>query len=442
MIRKTYKAASLSEAIHHIKAEMGPKASLVSTVTVPARRTLLKFYPSRVEVIATVDEKHLTHEQMEAFLAGSAQGGAAVEPAQKSRGILSQLFRPGSPKMQFRSGADVGDADAGVVVNARPDGEQLTLLRKKLSALEKENEELKHQMEVMSETQAEVRMIRSRIKISDIEENLSQMHKQKILGELIDSAVSERLMTRWQKLASDLPKDASKDDLILMTAGFFKGILPPFRGQISRKLAFWGPLESGKTLSVMKLACQFAADGKNIAVASVDDSRTGEICELEIFCEELGILHADIRQHEALEDFLSGCSACDHILFDIGSIESDDSLGIKRLKNWLDRIEATNLAVFSAENADNAHLYRQYEGLVTHGIICTHLDGKFRAGAILNLADEAGKPVYYFGTGQDLLGDFERATAETLVALMPRLNQPEKNVPDAGSDAMDRHEAK
>lgn len=402
MIKKTYRAASLSEAIHRIKTEMGPKAVIFSTVTIPAKKTLFKFHPPQVEVVASVDEKHLDHDQL-MTLNGKKEGPAAA-PVPSVHTALEKT--------------------------------ELTELRKKLRGLELENENLKQQIEMMQETQTEVGMIQSHIKVSDLEENRSQIFKQKILGELIDHGISDRLITRWQNLAREVPKNASKQDYQAMSSDFFGRIFLAFRGGLARRMLFFGPPRSGKTSTLMKLACELKMDGREIAVVSLDGSQAGEVNELEVFCEELGIAYADIRQPQALENFMATQTGVEHILFDTGSVGADDRLGTKRLKNWMEKVDAVNLLVLPTDNPETAHLLEGYAALALHGHIFTGLDQVFCAGALFNVIEASGKPVYYFGTGTELTGNLVRATSDLVVS---RLFQTEHSEEDFSAKQADAH---
>lgn len=401
MIKKTYRAASLSEAIHHIKTEMGPKAAILSTVTIPAKKTLFKFHPPQVEVVASVDEKHLDHDQL----------------------------------MALRGKKEESASPALAVVNTPAEKTELTELRKKLRGLERENEELKQQIEMMQETASEIGMIQSHIKVSDLEENMSQIFKQKILGELIDHGISDRLITRWQNLAREMPKDAGKQDYRTMSADFFGRIFVAFRGGLARRMLFFGPSRSGKTSTLMKLACELKMDGREIAVVSLDDSQVGEVNELEVFCEELGIAYADVRQPQALENFMASHAGVEHVLFDTGSVGADDRLGTKRLKNWMEKVDAVNLLVLPTDNPEAAHLLEGYAGLALHGHIFTGLDKIFRGGALFNVIEASGKPVYYFGTGTELTGNLVRATSELVVTRLFQEELAEDGFPDRQVDA-------
>ena len=151
MIKKNYKAHSLSEAINLIKQEMGPKASIVSTVTIPAKRTLFRFTPSLVEVVATVDEKHLTHEQL-THLSGEVTEN--LPKTEKRGGFLSVIFPATKPEGMFQPGLKQGRA------SMEPREEMAEVsdtreLRATLRRLETENRELKRQLAILADSQDE-----------------------------------------------------------------------------------------------------------------------------------------------------------------------------------------------------------------------------------------------------------------------------------------------
>lgn len=385
MIKKNYRANSLSEAVHRIKMEMGPKASIISTLSIPAKRTLFRFTPSQIEVVASVDEKYLTHEQL--------------------TGLQGQS--DGLPEEKMDVAVRMGSAESEV---------QLQELRKKLKSIETENQELKKQLLLLVETQEEIKLVHRNLRVTDLEENLGLLFRQQLRRKLLEQGLSERLLSLWQKYLGAISGKSTREEITALSADFFRRQFVAFRGALSKQVAFLGPKLSGKTTTVMKLAYQLKAAGKNIALVSVDDQHTGEVNELEIFCEELGMPYADIRQMQNFEEYLAQHANCDHILIDTGSVESDDRLGIKRLQNWLAKAHSTNLVVLGGDNSDNALFMQTYRELPLHGFIFTKMDQDFGAGAIFNVIEEAGKPVYYYGTGQNLADDFEMASVDKLLA--------------------------
>ena len=54
MIKKSYRALSLADAVLKIKRDMGPKAVIISTQHHPERKTFFKTTPAQIEVIAAV----------------------------------------------------------------------------------------------------------------------------------------------------------------------------------------------------------------------------------------------------------------------------------------------------------------------------------------------------------------------------------------------------
>ena len=372
MIKKTYIAASLSEAIQLIKREMGSSAAIVSTLSRPAKKTLFRFTPARIEVVASVDERHLTQQQIETLLGKSA--------------VLS-------------SKGKINDDDLLA--------QEYRMLRDKVRKIEDENAALKRQIETLAETQDEVQFVRKNIRTVSIVRPVSKRRRllsqhpeaHEVSEYLHDSGFDAKGLKRWQDSLKSLPMQAAHADILDASIAFFAQEFLAPQKSLGPVVSFMGAKNSGKTTLLQNVAASLRAEGKKVIILNFEKARS-----------EMDHIRKSGKEYDA-------------IFIDVDVTNINDRQTMRRLPTRLGELKTQNILVFSAAHSDLHEQLQAFRDLRIDGLAFTHLDKNPLVGAIYNVMAEVAKPIYYFGIGPKIPEDFESATAERLVSLLFKLDE-------------------
>ena len=181
---------------------------------------------------------------------------------------------------------------------------------------------------------------------------------------------------------------------------------------------------SGKTTTIGKLACRYAAQGKRVLLAACDTYRAAAIDQLSIWAERSD---AQIVHHQPGADAASVAydalaaarsRGMDVVLIDTaGRLHTSINLmeELKKIHRVLGvRLPGApheSLLVLDATTGQNAVAQaRQFQADIgITGLVLAKLDGTARGGIVIAIADELGLPVRMVGLGEgrDDLSDFE-----------------------------------
>lgn len=434
MIKKSYVAASLSEAVHMIKREMGPNASILETRSHPGKKTLFKSVPPQIEVLAAIDERHLNQKQIEFFASGTTRakaGDPGLRPPPSMASLAAAVLEKRGEGVSVRSSSG---RDEGL---AREHG----LLREKVRELEAENARLKLQLENVTQGNDELRLVKNALKAvppkkSEKKKEASALlnrDRWEILDWLTDSGLSEPLVMDWQRHIASMPMTAKFGELFDESIRFFFTKCPQPPEPLPRLLALVGAKGAGKTSSAMKLAYELKSQGRKTALVSLDagDTEAGGI--YEVFSAEAGIPFTKANQSRGFAKLLKKFDEYDHVVFDTPPVSRHEQGALKRLCGKLETLGTANFAVYAGGDAEYREVLGFSRELSAEGLVFTHLDRSRRPGYFYNMMEETGLPARYFGIGERVPSGFEPATPERLVALLFKMEE--------GDDAAGKGEA-
>jgi len=167
---------------------------------------------------------------------------------------------------------------------------------------------------------------------------------------------------------------------------------------------------AGKTTTAGKLARLLEAQGKKVALTSVDATRPAAREQLEILAGQVDVPYIAGEGRNAAEMARSAVrqagSAGNHVLIldTAGRQVVDDEL-MAEIKAVADAVGATErLLVLDAMTGQTAlQIAEQFHAAVTmSGCILTKTDADVRGGAALSVAHSTGVPVRYVGTGEKI----------------------------------------
>lgn len=431
MIKKSYMASSLSEAVGMIKREMGSHASILETKSHPAKKTLFKNVPPQIEVVAGVDERHLNQKQIEFFTSGITRAKAG-DPGLKPPPSMASLASAVLEKRGLGVSVRAGGADVNFPKSAKGDGtaREQGLLRDKVRELEEENARLKKQLDAMEQGRDEIRLMRNVMKAVPLKKPekkkdaaaLLNRDRWEILDWLVDSGLSEPLVMDWQRHVAGMPMTAKFGELFDESIRFFFTRCPSPDAPLPRLLALIGAKGAGRTSSAMKLAYALKGQGRKTALVSLDAENADSAGICEVFGAEAGIPFMQARQSRGFARLIKKFDEYDHVVFDTPPASRHDKAGLKKLCQKLETLGTANFAVYAGGEAEYREVLGFSRELAAEGLVFTHLDRARRPGYFYNMMAETGLAARYFGIGERVPSGFEAATPERLVSLLFKMD--------------------
>ena len=173
----------------------------------------------------------------------------------------------------------------------------------------------------------------------------------------------------------------------------------------------------GKTTTVGKLAAKFVAEGKKVVLGAADTFRAAAVEQLTVWGKRVGALvigrgvRADPASvaHEAVQQGIK--SSADVVIIDTaGRLHTKIHLvnelsKIKRsIQKCLPGAPSEILLVLDGTIGQNAFIQAEAftASVQITGIIITKLDGTFKGGVVLGIADQFAIPIKYVGVGEKI----------------------------------------
>lgn len=183
--------------------------------------------------------------------------------------------------------------------------------------------------------------------------------------------------------------------------------------------AFVGSTGAGKTAMVAKLAANIALrEKRKVLVVSYDTNRLAATEQLRIYAKIIGVAFEAVDEAKDLEKLLEKYSDVETVLLDTSGRSPKNMNGIKSLQ----ALKKLNFPVdfhlvLSLTERENQHdrCIRNFGALGLQSLIFSKLDESWSYGQVFNLSQRWGLPLSYFGTGQRVPEDLERATRERVV---------------------------
>lgn len=180
-----------------------------------------------------------------------------------------------------------------------------------------------------------------------------------------------------------------------------------------------GPTGVGKSTSVAKLAARFfLKEEKNVLIVSYDNQRLGAIEQMRIFAKVIGVPFEAVTRLEDIENVLARHEDKDLIILDTAGRSPKNSEAIEELKILKDMPIAVNFHLVLSVTDKKNQIERSIKGfnpLGLQSLIFNKLDESWSYGEIFNAGLKWGVPLSYFGIGQHVPEDLERASRERVV---------------------------
>ena len=449
---RTFKAATMQDALNLVREELGGEAVILHTRQVEARRIIpWRSAKSRVEVTAglgvnvrpssrpegvevkseaSVTARNRVRESTLAGVAGSqaesvASRALAAQVGGGESGVeleLSSRVEPSLPSVPATAPVQpVREAEAKERLHpaTRRLGEGLgdspnthnTEFASKLDSIQKMLENLERSRHVggTDEIPSELFDLYTELIDSDVEDELardliSRLKKNATPEQLTNASASKALLTAMVESEIDCSQP------IVPTPGRRKVV------------ALVGPTGVGKTTTIAKLAANFRLrDGVKMGLVTVDTYRIAAVEQLRTYAEIIDLPMKVVTSPLEMRRALDELSGLDLVLIDTAGRSPRDELKIQELKTLLAEADVDEVHLVLSLTASIRSLeatVEKFSAANTTSIILTKLDEAAAMGALLSVSRRIPVPVSYLTTGQDVPDDIEPANASRMSRLV------------------------
>jgi flagellar biosynthesis protein FlhF len=460
---RTFKAATMQEALDIVRRELGPEAVILHTREIPQPRFLKwRTVKERVEVTAGTGVNVRTPRALLPSAAGrnpaaQATSGKAAAGYRRSDAdlaappsLLPTMATSGSgpaplrqteraPKQSPSPVADLYSRRPAPASNqpSRPaagfPAAPLTSMAPIAATgpayptspvLNEQQSDISRQLSSIQQMVSQL----SRGSLQKSEEMPAEMFQ--LYTELIDVEVEEELARDLihelkQSSSSETPADvrAIKTRLREMVEGDIRCAAPvgttPGRRRV---VALVGPTGVGKTTTIAKLAANFRLrDGIRMGLVTVDTYRIAAVEQLRTYAEIIDLPMKVVTSPREMRRALDELSGLDLVLIDTAGRSPRDELKIQELKSLLSEAQVDEVHLVLSLAASPRSLQATAEKFAAAGttaMILTKLDEAVGMGSLLSVARRVPLPMSYLTTGQDVPDDIEHASARRVARLI------------------------
>ncbi|PLR97261.1 flagellar biosynthesis protein FlhF [Bacillus sp. T33-2] len=381
---KKYSASSMSEAMKHIRAELGTEAVILNSRTIQSGGFLGFFRKSHIEVIAAVDPQSS---------AGMKQELKEKVPRLPSAKAVKETAQP---------------VDAGTSLNPAQPPEWL----KEISELKKLLTSVPHGSTSAVPYPGPVKMAAHLLESQEIDAII----REELLGVL---------MEKWYTTGAD----ASSAEVITWLKDAVNERMSNFpSGGISFTRKFVnvvGPTGVGKTTTLAKLAADCVLKHKKkVAFITTDTYRIAAIDQLKTYAK---ILDIPLEVCYNLEDFKNAADRFieyDVVLIDTAGRNFRNRKYVEDLKTVIDydgEMETFLVLSLTSKQKDMEEIFRQFSLIHIDRFIFTKTDETSIYGSMLNMSEKFSTGIAYLTNGQDVPDDLieaePRVIANTLTGV-------------------------
>jgi flagellar biosynthesis protein FlhF len=180
---------------------------------------------------------------------------------------------------------------------------------------------------------------------------------------------------------------------------------------------FIGPPGVGKTTTIAKIAAQERArNGQRLGLVAADGFRVGAVEQLRLYADILGSPLTVARSASELDAALE--DARRPLLLDTAGRSPSDESSRDMLRLLAGRRDVRTHLVLAADTAPNTakRVLDRFGDARPSRIVVTKLDEAEAFAPMLSVLRERKLPISYFGTGQSVPDDLQRATPEAIAA--------------------------
>ena len=396
---KTYRAATMQEALAMVRSDLGPTAAVLHTREI-GTGGLLKWLPGmrRIEVTAALEVN------VPSRFANRKAGdqGLDLTPAPPRRTAES----PVTPRRA--ADAEVGGVTYESTGRVAPRSQHAA-------------EEVKTQI---SELQALVADLCRRTRGAghqELPESLFRLYTDLIEAEVSDG-VARDLVERLRRETTE----GEREDLVMLRSRLARmiesdiAVAGPIHVESGRRrlVALVGPTGVGKTTTIAKLAANFRLrEKKRVGLITVDTYRIAAVEQLRTYADIIDLPMHVVSTPREMRDAVNSLSSMDLVLLDTAGRSPHDDVKIQELKSFLLEAAADEVHLVLSATAGAASLEKtakQFAAVGTTHLLLTKLDEAAGLGHLLPLLSTRKLPLSYLTDGQSVPDDISPADAGRL----------------------------
>jgi flagellar biosynthesis protein FlhF len=385
---RTYRAATMYEALAMVRRDLGPDAAVLHTREVESRRLFGLVRGARqIEVTASTEVNVPSRLPPRSSIAASAVSVSPARSVEPQTGAPQPAPRPAIPPV-------LSDDVKG----------QLSNLQNMVQELCRRSGGGGHR---------------------DLPESLFRL-----FADLIDADLSEETA---RELIEQVRSEAGGRELadpLLMKARIARlieeeihvtGSIQVTPGQ-RRLVALVGPTGVGKTTTIAKLAAIYRLKEKrNVGLITVDTYRIAAVEQLRTYADIIDLPMQVVSSPREMSEAVRRLEAMDLILMDTAGRSPRDEIRIQELKAFLSEAGADEVHLVLSSVAAARTLQQTAERFASVGttaLILTKLDEATGLGSLLPLVRKSRLPLSYLTNGQNVPDDIEVAQSSRLARLM------------------------
>jgi flagellar biosynthesis protein FlhF len=383
---KTYRAATMHEALTMVRHDLGPDAAVLRTREVRSRRLFgLLSGPRQIEVTASAGVN--VPSRLPAVASTAAARSFSPTPIHPQT-PLPPREAPRPPRPEH---ADVLQG-------------QLSHLQGMMRDLCRQSRGGDHR---------------------DLPDSLFRLY-----ADLIEADVNERLARELVEQVRAEVSDGELSDPVLVKAHLSSIIESgiPVTGPITttpgrhRLVALVGPTGVGKTTTIAKLAANYRLKKRqNVGLITVDTYRVAAVEQLRTYADIIDLPMQVVSTPREMREAVRRLSGMDLILMDTAGRSPRDEIKIQELKAFLSEAKADEVHLVLSSVAGErtlAQTAERFAAVGTTAMILTKLDEATALGNLLGVLRGNALPLSYLTNGQNVPDDIEIAESPRLAQMI------------------------
>jgi flagellar biosynthesis protein FlhF len=251
-----------------------------------------------------------------------------------------------------------------------------------------------------------------------------------LFTDLIDADLSEEVARQLvERVRTEVPGAELADPLLVKAriARIVEGEIP-IAGPIvvrpghRRLVALVGPTGVGKTTTIAKLAANYRLKEKrNVGLITVDTYRIAAVEQLRTYADIIDLPMQVVSTPREMREAVRRLEGLDLVLMDTAGRSPRDEIKIQELKAFLTEAGADEVHLVLSSVAGSRTLEQtaqQFAAVGTTALILTKLDEATGLGNLLPLLRTSKLPLAYVTNGQNVPDDIETAEADRLARLI------------------------